>query len=258
MNLQGARRNLEVCKRHSDQCYMTLGVHPYHAAELYNGLSALEDILSFRRSLLAGKDSVIVAFGEIGLDYHYLDRASKELQQKAFRDQLEAATTLDLPLFLHIRDSYDDFVALIKPFLPRLPRRGTVHSFAGTKGEMLGLVELGFDISVNGVSFKNEHQIEMVRNIPLDHLQLETDTPWCEIPSSELVKEYLKDATPLPPSRKHSKFVRGEMVKGRNESCVIERVARVVAGCKGIPLDTVTDAAWRNSVRMFGLGGINC
>jgi TatD DNase family protein len=237
---------------------MTLGVHPYHVSELYDGLSGMEDLLSLGRSLLAENDNILVAFGEIGLDYHYLDRASKELQQKAFLDQLEAATAFNLPLFLHVRDSYDDFVTLIEPFLTRLPRRGIVHSFAGTKNEMLGLVALGFDIGVNGVSFKTEDQLEMVRAIPLDRLQLESDAPWCEIPSNGLAREYLMEAPPLPPSRKHSKFVRGDMVKGRNESCVIERVARVVAGLKGVSLDTIADAAWRNSVKMFGLDEMNC
>ena len=254
MNLEGARQNLEICRRYPNQCYMTLGVHPYHAAELYDGRSSMEDFVHLGSFLLAGHEHSLVAFGEIGLDYHHLDRASKELQQRAFLDQLEAATAFNLPLFLHVRDSYNDFVALIKPFLSRLPKRGIIHSFAGTTDEMLGLVGLGFDISVNGVSFRTEDQLEMVRAIPLDRLQLETDAPWCEIPSNGLISEYLKGATPLPPSRKHGKFVKGEMVKGRNESCVIERVARVVAGVKGVELDTIVDLAWRNSVNMFGLG----
>lgn len=122
---------------------------------------------------------------------------------------------------------------------------------------MIGLVELGFDISVNGISFKTEEQLDMVRAIPMERLQLETDAPWCEIPTSDLIKEYLKDALPLPSSRKSSKFVKGDMVKGRNESCVIERVARVVAGVKGIPLDEVVDAAWKNSIRMFNFNDVS-
>ena len=259
MTLEGARQNHEVCKRHPGRCYMTLGIHPYHAAELYAESSRIEDLVAFGRTLLAEEDHPLVAFGEIGLDYFYLNKASKELQHRAFLDQLEVATTAefaDLPLFLHCRDAYEDFVMLIKPFLPKLKQKrspGIVHSFAGTKDEMLGLVELGFDISVNGVSFKTEDQLDMVRAIPLDRLQLETDAPWCEIPTSGPATAFLKDAPPLPQNKKHGGFVRGLMVKGRNESCVIDRVARIVAGVKGGPLDEVVDAAWRNSVRMFGL-----
>ncbi|KIW91605.1 uncharacterized protein Z519_07573 [Cladophialophora bantiana CBS 173.52] len=256
MNLTGASQNLEVCRRWPGTCYMTLGIHPYHASELYDGTSSLDDLVNMSMLLADQNNGVgpLVAFGEIGLDYFYLDRAGKEIQRKALLEQLEVATTLDLPLFLHVRDSYDDFVDIIRHFISRLPKRGIVHSFAGTKEEMFGLVDLGFDISVNGVSFRTEAQLEMVRAIPLDRLQLETDAPWCEIPDTGPAVGCLKDAPPLPPARKPSKFVKGDMVKGRNESCTIERVARVVAGVKGVPLTEVVDAAWRNSIKMFGLG----
>jgi TatD DNase family protein len=253
MTLTGAHQNIEICKQYPNKCYMTLGIHPYHAADLYNGTSRVEDLVRFGRSILDKNKSSLVAFGEIGLDYFYLDRASKELQQKAFLDQLEVATQFNLPLFLHVRDSYEDFVTLIKPFIPRLPKGGVVHSFAGTTEEMLGLVELGFHISVNGVSFKAEPQLEMVRAIPMHRLQLETDAPWCELSSNGLITEYLKDAPPVPPGRKPSKFVRGETVKGRNESCFINRVACVVAGVKGVSLEEVATASWRNSIELFRL-----
>lgn len=233
---------------------MTVGVHPYHAHELYSTPYALEKLVALIESLSAGNSSCLVAFGEIGLDYHYLDKADKEVQKRAFRDQLEISTKFKLPLFLHVRESYEDFVTLIRPFLSRLPLRGIVHSFAGTRNEMLGLVELGFDISVNGVSFNTPEQFEMVRDIPMERLQLETDAPWCEVPTKGPVLEYLQNAPHLPPARKPKDFLIGQMVKGRNESCVIERVARIVAGIKGISLEEVADAAWHNTNKMFKLG----
>ncbi|UDD59996.1 hypothetical protein AFCA_007421 [Aspergillus flavus] len=240
MTLPGAHENLKVVKQFPDMCTMTLGVHPYHAGEIYaenNGSGYLQNLRKLGETLRAENPSPLVAFGEIGLDYEYLDRADKEIQQRAFRDQLDMAVEMQLPLFLH------------------LPRGGLVHSFAGSKEEMLQLVELGFDISVNGVCFRTEEQLEMVRHIPLDKLQLETDAPWCEIQSNdEKIAPYLTNAKPLPPSRKHNKFILGQMIKTRNESCTIERVALVVAGLKGISLEEVSRAAWNNSVRMFGLG----
>ncbi|KIW66175.1 hypothetical protein PV04_08376 [Phialophora macrospora] len=257
MTLQGAKQNLEVCKRFPDTCCMTLGIHPYHAADLDDDTTSLEELVSFGKSIAASDETqkYLVAFGEIGLDYVHLDRASKEVQQRAFVHQLEAAAMFDLPLFLHVRDSYDDFVQLIKPYISTGPRRGVVHSFAGTKDEMLGLLELGFDISVNGVSFKTEEQLEMVRAIPLDRLHLETDAPWCAIPTAGPAAGYVRDAPALRPSHKKDKFVKGDMVKGRNESCVIDRVARIVAGVKGVAVSEVAEAAWRNSVALFGLDG---
>ncbi|KAB8232631.1 TatD family hydrolase [Aspergillus alliaceus] len=258
MTLPGAHENLKIAREFPEMCTMTLGVHPYHAGEIYaenDGSEYLQDLRKLGETLRAENPSPLVAFGEVGLDYEYLDRADKETQQRAFRDQLDLAVEMQLPLFLHVRESCADFISIIRPYLSKLPRGGLVHSFAGSKEEMLQLVDLGFDISVNGVCFRTGDQLEMVRHIPLDKLQLETDAPWCEIQSNDVkIAPYLADARPLPPSRKHNKFVMGQMVKARNESCTIERVALVVAGLKGISLEEVSWAAWNNSVRMFGLG----
>lgn len=128
-----------------------------------------------------------------------------------------------------------------------------MHSFASLKDEMLQLVKLGLGISMNRVCFRTEEQLEMIRHVPLNWLQLETDAPWCEIVLSKEIATYLDNTRPLPASRKHGKFVSGKMVKGRNESCTMERVAMVVAGLKGISVGEVADAAWNSSVRMFGL-----
>lgn len=256
MTLEGAKQNLQAVREFPTMCKMTLGVHPYHAAEIYEQPESqyLNELRELGETLLAENPSPLAAFGEIGLDYEYLDRADKETQQRAFREQLELAVQFQLPLFLHVRESAEDFISIIKPFLPRLPRGGLVHSFAGTKGEMLQLVELGLEISVNGVSFRTDEQLEMVRSIPLDKLQLETDAPWCEVLSNDpKIAGYLETARPLPASRKHNKFILGQMVKTRNESCFMEHVGLVVAGLKGVAMEEVVEAAWNNSSRMFWL-----
>lgn len=259
MSRSGAEKNLELVRKFPEMCKMTLGVHPYHAGEIYDGQppgdlskSYLQWLQKTGEALLAEKNSPLAAFGEIGLDYVYLDRADKATQQRAFRDQLELAIMLQLPLFLHVRESTEDFISIIKPYLSQLPRRGLVHSFAGSRDEMLKLVELGLDISVNGISFRTEGQRDMVKHIPLERLQLETDAPWCEILSTDpSIEPYLAAARLLPPSRKPNKFISGQMVKTRNESCTIERVGHVVAGLKGTTVDQIADAAWNNSCRMF-------
>ncbi|KAJ6148520.1 hypothetical protein N7497_010502 [Penicillium chrysogenum] len=236
MNLKGAKQNLQAVREFPDMCKMTLGVHPYHAGEIYERPEAeyLNSLRELGESLLAEKPSPLAAFGEIGLDYEYLDRADKETQQRAFREQLELAVQFQLPLFLHTAAW----------------RAGAF--FCGDEGEMLQLVELGLEISVNGVSFRTDEQLEMVRNIPLDKLQLETDAPWCEVLSNDpKIAVYLETARPLPASRKHNKFILGQMVKTRNESCFMERVGLVVAGLKGVALEEVAEAAWNNSSLMF-------
>lgn len=122
-----------------------------------------------------------VAFGEIGLDYDRLFLSAKEPQLKYFEAQLEIAVEIQLPLFLHSRAASEDFERLLAPRLEKLPKRGLVHSFTGTLEEMNRMVALGLDIGVNGCSLKTEENLEVVKAIPLDRLQIETDGPWVRV-----------------------------------------------------------------------------
>jgi TatD DNase family protein len=119
-----------------------------------------------------------VAFGEIGLDYDRLFMSPKDQQLKYFEAQLDVATELQLPLFLHMRAAAEDFERLLKPRLAKLPKSGLVHSFTGSLEEMRSLVDLGLHIGVNGCSLKTEENLLVVKEIPLDRLQIETDGPW--------------------------------------------------------------------------------
>lgn len=97
-----------------------------------------------------------VAFGEIGLDYDRLFLTPMDQQLKYFEAQLEIALEVQLPLFLHSRAASEDFERLLGEKLEQLPKRGLVHSFTGTIEEMQRLVQLGFDIGVNGCSMKSK------------------------------------------------------------------------------------------------------
>jgi len=208
------------------------------------------------QALLKEVPTLIAAYGELGLDYDHTEKASKEVQLKLFKQQLDLFTErkIELPLFLHCRSAFNDFVNIIEPYVPYLPRRGVVHSFVGSTSQMQVLVRMGFDISVNGFSFRDRESLEMVRDVPLENLHLETDAPWGVMPAtSEVVKRYLVNARQPPPSKKRDKFELDCMVKDRNESCLIERVAYVVAGLKDLTLEEVAEAALRNSVTMFNL-----
>ena len=131
----------------------------------------------------AKKSGHAVAFGEIGLDYDRLFLTGKAQQLKYFERQLEVAVRLQLPLFLHSRAASEDFERLLDRQLPHLPKLGLVHSFTGTMAEMKRLVDMGFDIGVNGCSLKTEDNLAVVKEIPLERLQIETDGPWvCIMP----------------------------------------------------------------------------
>jgi TatD DNase family protein len=177
--------------------------------------------------------------------------------------------------------------------LERLEAGGVVHSFTGTIEEARELMDLGLHIGVNGCSFKTEENCAVVKELDLNKIMLETDGPWCEVRPSHQGWKYLidKKSTPettsssaaagsLPaqpgnarvqskstkqqkkepeiPERfkvvKKEKWVEGAMVKGRNEPWTIERVARIVAGIKGVEVEEVCQAAWNNTTKVFGIG----
>ncbi|PTD04765.1 Deoxyribonuclease Tat-D [Fusarium culmorum] len=251
MSLSDASHNDSITKQRPAQAYYTIGVHPYHASELEQGGKAyLAELEQKVKNALAQDSPHIAAFGELGLDYDKEEHASKDVQKKAFVAQLDlfVKNQWDLPLFLHCRNAFDDFVETMTPYMEKLPRGGLVHSFVGSASQMEKLVSMGFGVSVNGFSFQTTESLEMVSKIPLDALQLETDAPWGELKStSEVVKQYCANARPLPASKKRDKWDAKCMVKERNESCTMERVALVVAGLKGVAVDEVAEAAWRNS-----------
>ena len=133
-------------------------------------------------ALEAKAAGLAVAFGEIGLDYDRLFHASKEQQLKYFEAQLDLAVKIQMPLFLHSRAASEDFEKLLGQRLPHLPKKGLVHSFTGTLEEMTRLVTMGLDVGINGCSMKTEENLEVVRALPLERLQIETDGPWvCQI-----------------------------------------------------------------------------
>ncbi|KAK6004291.1 hypothetical protein QM012_009141 [Aureobasidium pullulans] len=250
--------NAEIARSRSSPCSITVGVHPYHASEPYTDGSHGRDYYDAMTKQInefeVSEAGLVTAYGELGLDYDHLELADKETQLRCFKDQLDLfiAQKWELPLFLHCRAAFEDFVSVMEGYIPRLPKGGLVHSFVGTTAQMQKLVSMGLEISVNGFSFKDRESLQMVAAIPLNKLQLETDAPWGIIqPSSEVAKKYLVNAPALPASKKKDKFVMGSMVKERNESCSMSHVAFIVAGLKGISVEEVAKVAWENSIRMF-------
>lgn len=251
-------------------------------------LASLKTLITDNSRGSAGGVTRIRAYGEFGLDYDRFNYAPKSSQVPAFTSQLSLAASLDLPLFLHSRgpptapldasdpspansfsslSAPDAFHALTTPYLQsgKFPRRGVVHSFTGTVSELETLLDDGWSIGVNGCSLKTDANIDAVRRIPLHQLMLETDSPWCDMRGTHASAPFLacfatwyaSYATrhALPPwprdARKVDKFEAGEMVRGRNEPCMILRVAYVVAAIKDISVEELADQVWINTCRMF-------
>jgi TatD DNase family protein len=221
-------------------------VHPCSATAFDTHPSGPTGLLSSLATLASNGAAAgtVVAVGEIGLDYDRLHYTPADQQLRHFEAQLDefAKLTPSLPLFLHMRAASDDFERILAPRLQYFPKKGLVHSFTGTVTEMQRLVDLGLDIGVNGCSLKTEENLEVVKMIPLERLQIETDGPWCEIRPSHASHKMLVDAPSMPKAVKKEKFAKGMMVKGRNEPCTIPLVAHVIAKLKGITVEEVCEA----------------
>lgn len=179
-DLQESRKAINLAKKYPGFCYATIGVHPC-SAKIFDthpgGADRLLDELTQLATEAKGR-GLATAYGEIGLDYDRLFLTGKEQQLKYFEAQLEVAVKVQLPLFLHSRAASEDFERVLRAKLPQLPKRGLVHSFTGTMGEMERMVGLGLDIGINGCSMKTEENLEVVKAVPLERLQIETDGPW--------------------------------------------------------------------------------
>ena len=215
-DLASCQTTWELTQRYG-YVYGAAGIHPEEARDLPH------DWLEQVRAWL-GRPKM-VAVGEIGLDYHWLDACPKDRQQEVFADQLELARELSLPVVVHDREAHADTLSFLRQYRPA----GVVHCFSGSWETAREILGLGMYIGLGGVvTFKNaRHAVEVAQNIPLDRLLLETDAPYM---------------APVPHRGK------------RNDSSLIPLVAEKIGELRGLEAQAVLDITAENAARLFGLG----
>lgn len=166
VNYESSRSVVELADRY-DICYASVGVHP---EELYAGQAF--DPEQIRPLLCHPK---VVAIGEIGLDYHW-NTHPVEVQKQWFIDQLRFAKAESLPVIIHDREAHNDTLEILKAERPH----GVLHCFSGSPELAREALKLGLYLGVGGVvTFKNARKlVDVVRELPLDRLLLETDAPY--------------------------------------------------------------------------------
>lgn len=216
-----------------ENVYATIGLHPIHTGKSYHDEKELgeggkaftsrgEDFDSAAYEALAASPKVI-AIGECGLDYYRLEEHTKKTQEEAFIQQIELANKLEKPLMLHIRNAYDDALAVLKA---HAKVKGDVHFFAGDWNIAKKFLDFGFTLSFTGViTFARDYD-EVIKNAPLDMLLSETDAPY---------------VAPVP--------YRGK----RNEPAYVVEVVKAIARIKGEDEETVREQLMGNARRVFGL-----
>jgi len=255
---------LKFCQQgNSDwpELFCTVGVHPTNCQMFESGTTSaeayLDDLLAVGKQGISasssGRRRLCVAIGECGLDYDRLMFCPKDLQLKYFELQLTGLVgPLKLPLFLHCRTSeaaYDLAQILEKhrELLPSPP--GVVHSFDGTLEDAQKFIRLGFCIGINGCSLRTAENLEVVRQLPIEYLLLETDAPWCGIKASHAGHPHVRST--WEEVKKPEKWEEGKCVKDRCEPCHLRQVLEVVAGCRGQPPDALAAVVYENTRRVF-------
>ncbi len=237
--LDTSRAAVELAEKYEEGVYAIIGLHPVHTSASYHDEKELGeggkeftsrgevfDKEAYRELL---KNPKVLGIGECGLDYYRLDADSIEKQKKAFVEQIELANEFNKPLMLHIRnnpkdnthDAYADSLELLKQ---HAKVKGDVHFFAGNLAVAQSFVDFGFTISFTGVLTFTHDYDEVVKNIPLDMIMTETDSPYI---------------TPVPHRGK------------RNEPLHVQEVVKAIARIKNLSKDEVAKTIMANARRVF-------
>lgn len=200
--------------------YASIGVHPHEVKHI--GDTWYDD---FRR--LAGNEKV-VAYGEVGLDYHYNHSSPKD-QRIRLREQIQLARELKLPLIIHTREAQEDTIAILKEEKAS-EVGGVFHCFSGDAWLAKEALDLGFYLSFSGIlTFHNAAPLrEIAKKTPFDRLLIETDCPYL---------------TPVP----H----RGKRNEPAHVSLVAKQLASLYADRTDIPLARIEEITTANAKRLF-------
>jgi len=208
---------LEISELFPENCYPMIGLHPTSVKEGYmTELKIVEQWLSKRK---------FYAIGETGIDLYWDKKYIKE-QIDVFNKQIRLSLINQLPVIIHSRNSFDEIFSVLKKINNR-NLKGIFHSFTGSYEQALRVIELGFKIGIGGiVSFKNAGLDKVVEKIDLDHIVLETDSPY------------------LAPVPKRGK---------RNESSYLLFTAAKIAEIKNISINKVADITTSNARQVFNI-----
>jgi TatD DNase family protein len=226
IDLTSSTEAISLAEQH-ESIFACIGVHPHEAAKATDmDLRKIEELSSHPK---------VVAIGEIGLDYHY-NFSPKDRQKEVFIEQIEIAVRRNLPIIVHMRESIDDTMTIVQKVVSTypgwresgmIPKRGVFHCFPGTAEEAKFIRGLGFYVSYPGiVTFKKSDSVETVRQIGIQNILLETDSPYM---------------TPVP--------FRGE----RNEPANIVYIGRKIAETLHITEEEVARVTTENSILLFNL-----
>ncbi|HYQ57940.1 MAG TPA: TatD family hydrolase [Draconibacterium sp.] len=208
---------LDLVDAYPQMCFPLIGIHPTSVEEDFEEeLEAMEYWLQRRK---------FYGIGEIGIDLYWESKFEKE-QKEVFRYQVRLAKKLNLPIVVHVRNSFDETYEIVKDEQDG-SLRGVFHCFNNAEEEARKIIDLGFFLGIGGVvTFKNSNLEDVIKDIDPHHLVLETDAPY------------------LAPVPKRGK---------RNESSYLTHIAQKVAAIYRMPLTRIAEITTTNARNLFGI-----
>ena len=212
---------LKIYEQYSKNMFYTIGVHPHHANEINDDyLKKLKDEITTNNPH---------AIGETGLDF-FRNLSTYEEQIYAFEEQIKIAIDTNKPLFLHQRDSHDDFIKILRKYSSDISK-AVVHCFTGTQEQLDDYLELDFYIGVTGWICDEKRNVELrktIKNIPLEKLMIETDCPYL-IPKNLVEKPK----------------------NNRNEPSNLNHIINEIAELMEIDIDILRKQTFENTINYF-------
>lgn len=285
--------NLKLCTEYSNvipNIGLTLGVHPCSSMDMIVeddlkakeklDLTKFDKLKSLWKELLDTNSKYFMAFGEFGLDYDRLHYASKEIQIKVFKKQLEIVSDLTVSLknkppvlFLHMRSCNEDLLDLIDAFPFHKDQIFIVHSFTDSLALMNKIISRdNFYISFNNCSFRTQEGIENIKHCPLNRLFLETDSPWCGIrkthPSFPILAKALEEnkneltykqlSYEILKKKKINAWFEANgldkydyLIQDRHEPCELWKVYLLASEIKNCSYEELVSSIWDNCQKVF-------
>lgn len=210
-----------IYQKYKSDCFFTIGTHPHHANEINS--------VSMKKMRILVQDLKPSSIGETGLDF-FRNLSTLEEQIFAFEEQIKLSIEFNKPLFLHQRDAHDEFIKIIMKYKNDI-NKAVVHCFTGTQKQLDTYLNLGFCIGLTGWICDERRNVELrksIKNIPLDRLMIETDSPYL-IPRNLIIKPK----------------------NNRNEPSYLPHIAREIADIINIDLSKLIDITYKNSISFF-------
>lgn len=234
--IETSQAGLLLSSRHPNTCYATLGLHPVYVNDSDD--SGQQDIKSFSEVLDRNQKqdkNNFVGIGECGMDFFRVKKDENienvkiedyQTQEKVFEHQILLAKQYNLPLMLHVRDSYQKTLTILSKYFNHtdIEYRGNAHFFVGSIEEAKAFLDLGFSISFTGVITFVPAYEELVRFVPLERMFAETDSPY---------------VSPKP--------YRGK----RNTPLHVIEIYKKIAEIKGVSLDVVRETLYKNACKYW-------